>query len=356
MKPKIKIGLALSIIPQVIFVKWFGNYPNLVEKYYSEGIYPVISKFLRVLFGWIPFSMGDVFYTLLVIAIFRYVYLNVKFFKKQSKKLLLDIGITLSIAYFIFHLFWGLNYYRLPIQEKFGFKKTSYTIDELENFAKKLIQQTNEAHLFITQDSTKKVTITLSEYEIYKAAAIEYKNFAKKNPSFAYQTPSLKASLYSLPLTYMGYGGYLNPFTGEAQVNNKTPTIRFPTVSTHEIGHQIGYSSESATNFIGFLVASKSNNPYFIYASYAHSLGYVLSDLKRLAPEKFTVVWETLNPGVKKNYEEINRFWEKYENPAEPIFKWAFNAFLKANNQEKGIQSYNAVVGLLVNYNLVHGF
>lgn len=39
----------------------------------------------------------------------------------------------------------------------------------------------------------------------------------------------------------MGYGGYLNPFTNEAQVNGITPKFRLPTVSGHEVGHQLGY-------------------------------------------------------------------------------------------------------------------
>ena len=34
----------------------------------------------------------------------------------------------------------------------------------------------------------------------------------------------------------------------------------------------------------------------------------------------------------------------------EPIFKSVFNTFLKANNQKEGIKSYNAVVGLMINY------
>jgi hypothetical protein len=356
MKPRIKTGLALSIIPQIIFVKWFGRYPDLVEKYYSEGIYPGISKFLRILFGWIPFSMGDIFYTVLGIAIIRYIYLNGKSFRKEPKSLLQHIGLTLSLAYFIFHLFWGMNYYRIPIEEKFGIEKTIYSIEELEAFTKKLISQTNSIQYTLAKDSTKAVEIKLSKEEIFDITVLGYRDFTKKYPAFKYQPTSLKTSLYSLPLTYMGYGGYLNPFTGEAQVNGKMPIIRFPTVSAHEIGHQIGYSSEAATNFIGFLVTSRTMNSNFVYASKSHALAYVLLDLKRLDEEKFNEVWKTLNTGVKKNYEEISVFWEKYENPTEPIFKWAFNAFLKANSQEEGIKSYNSVVGLLINYDKIHGF
>ena len=356
MKQNIKIALALSIIPQIILVKWLGSYPNLVEKYYSEGIYPIISRFLRFLFGWIPFSIGDIFYTVLIVAILRYLYLNAKSFKKHPKRLFLHLGLLVSIAYFIFHIFWGMNYYRLPIEKKFNVQKTSYTTEELEKFAKKLVSQTNMLQYALAKDTAKPVSIDLSDEEIFEITVLGYADFAEKQPDFEYASTSLKSSIYSLPLTYMGYGGYLNPFTGEAQVNGKMPLLRFPTVSAHEIGHQLGYSSESETNFIGFLVTTKNKNLHFTYAGYAHALAYTLSDLRRWDPKKFDEVWKTLNTGVKKNYEEINKFWEAYENPTEPIFKWIFNAFLKANNQQEGIKSYNSVVGLLVNYDKVHGF
>ena len=35
-----------------------------VERIYSMGVYPVVSRFQRLLFGWIPFSVGDLLYAL----------------------------------------------------------------------------------------------------------------------------------------------------------------------------------------------------------------------------------------------------------------------------------------------------
>lgn len=350
-----KIILAVSIVPQIVLVKWLGSHPDLVEKYYSEGIYPYISRFLRILFGWVPFSVGDVFYTVLVFAALRYLYLHGKQIWRRPKQFLMNLGIVLSLAYFIFHFFWGMNYYRLPLEDKLGIQK-EYTLADLEKFTDYLIQKTNKTQVHITKDSSLAVQLPYTRNEIFQKTIAVYAQIQSKHPSFSYPTPSLKKSIYSLPLTYMGYGGYLNPFTGEAQVNGKIPILRYPTVSAHEIGHQIGYSSESATNFIGFWITSQSNNPDFKYAAYSHALAYCLSDLRAKDPAKFKALWKRVNPGIKKNYEELNRFWQRYENPTEPIFKSIFNAYLKANNQADGIQSYNRVVGLLVNYDKRYGF
>lgn len=349
MNPRTKISILLSLIPQVVFVKWFGSYPNLVERYYSEGVYPFVSKFLRFLFGWIPFSMGDIFYTLLVFATCRYLYLFGKTAWKRPKKFLLDLGVVLSIAYFLFHFLWGMNYYRLPINEKLNFD-AEYNKEELLSFTSKIIDKTNELHIILAKGCNEALRIPYTTKEIYKKTEESYNQASKVFPNFTYQNPSIKSSIYSLPLTYMGYGGYLNPFTNEAQVNRIVPAIRLPSITGHEVGHQLGYSSESSTNFIGLLVTSSNPDPYFQYAAQFHGLGYCLSDLRAKDEEAFKIMVEKLCPGVKKNFQELNSFWEQYQNPTEPIFKAVFNAFLKANNQERGIQSYNAVVGLLIGF------
>jgi len=350
-----KTVAVLSIVPQLLLVKWLGNHPDLVEAYYSEGVYPYIAKFLRSLFGWIPFSIGDVFYTLLGFAILRYCVVNRYNFRERPRKIIMDLGLLLSVTYFIFHLLWGMNYYRLPIEHKLQIQR-SYTVKDLEIFTQKLVVKTNALQEHITKDSAKAVHLLQTKTQIFKDTPISYKYASTDFPFLTYKKTSLKKSLYSLPLTYMGYGGYFNPFTGEAQVNGKIPILRYPTVSAHEVGHQLGYSAEDATNFIGFLVTSKSKDIHYSYASYSHMLAYCLSDLRARDEKTFQKLWEQLNAGIKKNYEELNTFWEAYENPTEPIFKEIFNTFLKANSQEEGILSYNSVVGLLINYDKKYGY
>ncbi len=352
---KVKTVIAIALPLQVILVKWIGSYPEIVERYYSNGIYPPISRLLRVVFGWIPFSIGDIFYSILVLLAIRYCYRNWKSIKKKPIMLLKDIVVAFSIVYFAFHLLWGMNYYRLPITDKLGIEK-EYTTEQLAGFTAYLVEKTNQYQFEITGDSTDAVTIPYSREEIFQMTEEGYSILKKQYPNFEYKSPSLKASLFSLPLTYMGYGGYLNPFSNEAQVNGITPLFRLPTVSGHEVGHQLGYAAEDVTNFIGFLVTVTNEDPYFKYAAYHHSLGYCLSDLKRRDEATFKEVVETLHPGVKKNFKEIADFWERYKNPLEPVFKSIFNTFLKANNQEEGIKSYSSVVGLLISYHNKNGF
>tara|TARA_R110000796_G_scaffold252631_1_gene389221 strand:- start:107021 stop:108088 length:1068 start_codon:yes stop_codon:yes gene_type:complete len=349
MKQKLKTIIALSLIPQIIFVKWLSNYPKLVEEYYSKGFYIYISKFFRVLYGWIPFSVGDILYALLIIFAIRYIIIKRKYIIQNPLNFIQNCFVVLSVAYFTFNISWGLNYYREPISYALKLKENQNRKD-LIAFVEKLIKKTNLTQVEITGDSTQMVKTPYTNKEIFKKTVEGYNTLKKIHPSLSYEQASLKESLFSTALSYMGYGGYLNPFTNEAQVNGLIPPFRFPVVSGHEVGHQIGYSAENETNLIGYLVTVHNEDIYFKYAAYAYALSYCLSDIKENDEATFNMLIPKLNSGVRKNYLELNTFWQQYENVTEPIFKSVFNTFLKANNQNDGIKSYSKVVILLVSY------
>ena len=349
MGKKLKNGIAIALPIQIILVKWLAAYPDLVETYYSNGVYPYISQTLRILFGWLPISFGDILYTVLSLLAVRYIYKHWKSIKRKPLLFSRDMVTVLSIVYFAFHLLWGLNYYRQPITWKLDIGR-EYTLQELVDFTKYITLQANAYQMQLTGDSLSPVHIPYSRKEIFQKTEEAYRNIQKQYPDFEYAHPSLKSSIYSLPLTVMGYGGYLNPFTNEAQVNGITPLFRMPAVSGHEVGHQLGYSAEDATNFIGFLVTSQSEDPYFKYSAYHHALGYCLNDLYLKDEQQYNEILASVNLGVRKNFKELQDFWKKYENPMEPVFKSVFNTFLKVNNQKEGIKSYNSVVGLMINH------
>ncbi len=55
-----KVLLSLFLIVQIIALQILSFFPEFIENYYSNGLYPIVSKISRTLFGWIPFSFGDV--------------------------------------------------------------------------------------------------------------------------------------------------------------------------------------------------------------------------------------------------------------------------------------------------------
>lgn len=349
MNYRIKNIIALFLPLQILLVSWMANHPQVIETYYSRGIYPLLSSALRWLYGWIPFSLGDLLYTAFLFLIIRYLYVHWLEIKTKPLSFLRDLTMVCSIAYFSFHLLWGLNYYRQPISKTLGLRD-SCTTEELTDFIATLTEKTNRLKAELSEGDSVQVDLPFKKQDIFHKVSSAYHPLPTEFPDFEYRNPSIKVSLYSLALTYMGYGGYLNPFTLEAQVNQKIPMTRFPVVSCHEIAHQLGYAAENEANFIGYLAALNQGDPRLRYTALSYALGYCLSELRALDEALFQEAYARVNPGTKKDYEELSAFWQAYENPLEPIFKMSFNAFLKANNQAAGIRSYNLVVALLVAY------
>ena len=349
MSKTLKTLFALSLFPQIFLVNWLSRHPEWIENWYSMGLYSWFSRIYRTIFGWIPFSVGDLLYTLLAVLIIRFFILKGPLFFKSTREFFRQLFMGISMFYFVFHLFWGLNYHRLPLHKKLDLSD-EYTTEELFDFTDRLIAKSNRAHARVAAHDSMLVKIPYSHAQVYDMSPSGYHNLSSQYPSLSYTPSSIKTSLYSIPLTYMGYSGYLNPFTHEAQVNGLQIDFKYPVVVCHEAAHQLGYSAENEANFIGYLAAINNEDPYFQYSGYIYVLRYCLGEIKRRDPEAFEVYNEKINEGILKNFQEVSMFWRKYQNPAEPVFKSTFNSYLKANNQKGGIRSYSYVVALLVNY------
>lgn len=349
MQKYLKSILAFSIVLQIILLKIIARFPDVVEQLYSNGLYVYISKLMRYAFGWVPFSVGDILYTLATVYILRWLFVNRKRIIKDTKAWILDVLSAVSIGYFAFHLLWAFNYYRLPLHKALNIEK-DYTTEALVATTERLISTVNTVHIAITNNDTIKVNMPYSKTELLQKVPKGYDKLSKKFPHLAYQPKSVKRSIYSLPLTYMGFSGYLNPFTNEAQIDGLIPTFKYPTTASHEVAHQLGYAAENEANFIGSMAAMHHDDIYFKYSGYAFALRHCLHEIYRRDPNQYETLVTKVNKGILKNYQEVRDFWDSYQNPTEPLFKSTYDTFLKANNQADGMESYSYVVALLVNY------
>lgn len=304
---------------------------------------------MRFSLGILPFSLGDLLYTFFIFSIIRWIVIRINTRFKNPGKWAIDFFAIFSIIYFCFHLFWGLNYYRLPLHKTLKIKNT-YTTEELVLLTETLIKRSNEVHRELMHNDSSLVPYNFRKTEILKKTTDGFDFLSDEYPKLTYQGKSLKPSLYSIPLTYMGFNGYLNPLTNEAQVNTQIINYKLPTTASHEIGHQLGFAKENEANFIACLATIKHPDPYFRYSGLTFALRYCLNELYIRDCNKAETLLKTINPGIMANYKEVREFWILHQNPFEFIFQFTYSGFLKANNQEDGLKSYSYVVALLVNY------
>jgi len=348
-----RLFLALLLPIQYFGLQLLRPFGPYIEQYYSLGIYPYLSTLQRILFGWIPFSIGDVLYTLMGIMILRWLWLNVGRLVNDAKGFFLDLCASLGLIYLIFNLIWGLNYLRPPLYKSLDLSP-DYTTEQLIILTERLVEKSNALHRSLGYADSVKIDLPYTQEEIFNYSRAGYKKLGQKYPQFDYQGTSIKPSLWSLGLTYMGYSGYYNPITGEAQVNERIKNYKFPLVSAHEQAHQMGFAAENEANFIATLATINHENTYIRYSGSIFALRYCLNEVARSDREAYERILPTINYGILESYREMRAFWESYKNPLESISKVFWDQFLKANNQSRGIRSYSYMVALLVQYDQRH--
>jgi hypothetical protein len=325
--------LVFSWLPQWFFIVWCRNHPLWVDHYYGNTLYPWLQSARIYFLERLAFSFGDLIYLALLSGIgVLVIHFRKKLFQNLWERL--SQGMALLAAVHLFYqLSWGLNYYRTPLAVQQNIP-LEYEEWELESTLAILIQKTESLHDQLSVSDSTPVVFPLRKQDYIRLLG---------------NTPA-KKSLWSWPLTYMGYAGYLNPFTGEAQVNSLLPMLSFIHTAAHERGHQEGIAAENEANFHAFLTTYQHDNKHIRYAAYCFALRYCWSALYRLNPGCANERTQKLRSGIRKEYQAQQAFWNAHRNPLQPILDKVYDRFLKANGQAAGQKSYSQVVALLVAY------
>lgn len=339
----------LILISISLFIFIWGLFPNFVLSTYVNGIYPYISITLRWFSSIFPFAIGDLLYALLIIYI---LYLILKFFWRIKKvgwvkadRIQLPIAIinTFLIFYISFKLLWGINYSRPSISTQLKISDEKYTVKELVILGNYFIDKTNKTY---TQTSSK---TSYNITELKQQSVLAYQKSAKQNLFFKYKVPSVKSVLNAFIISKIGIEGYYNPFSGEANLNMKLPTWVLPFVSCHEIAHQLGVAREDEANLVAYLVGRNSNDMSLQYSVNYNMLRYILFEISIKSPEDYIKMRDKISPGVLADFKKENEFWAKYNDDMSNYMNITFDKFLKFNNQESGIESYQNIVVWLWN-------
>jgi hypothetical protein len=327
--------------------------PSWIENIYSTHIYPHISSLLRILTSWLSFSVGDILYAS---AFIWFLVKTIRFFvgKPTWRKFFLSLRGLLTKClwvYIFFLLLWALNYYRYGIGYKMHLAPDMYSTEDLKTITAQLRDKLNNSrklmdslHIVYTDD---KATFEKA-VSLYNTAKTIY-------PFLSYKHPDVKEMLVGAVGNYLGFLGYYNPFTGEAQVNTKVPAFIIPFTTCHEIGHQFGFASESEASFVGYLVIRSGNSPVFNYSAYFDLFGFANSELYSRDSVTAKQNVRLLDTLVKKDYAEYRQYLKAYQNPISPLLTKLYGNYLKAHNQPKGIESYDEVVAWIIAYNKKYG-
>ena len=355
MKFEKKIILIVFLLIVCLFIHFFSINAESVENNYSITIYPFIATKFRILLGWIPFSIGDILWLVLIIFLVKQVFILLRFVLIKKRRLLTKEKVLqfvysfllfTTIFYILFNIFWGINYNREGIAKQLHLPLKEYSLAELKNINGLLVKKINESK----QSFVRNKTAYPNTDELFVMTENAYKNVAYKLPFLQYHSSSIKQSMWGWLGNYTGFLGYYNPATGEAQVNTTVPKFTQPFTACHEVAHQLGYAKEMEANFVGYLAAASSKETVFQYSVYTDLFTYANRTLYFADSSSAFYYSRLLLSSVLDDYKKRRKFNRDHTSFIEPIFRSAYGLFLKSNQQPNGILSYDEVTGFIIAY------
>lgn len=319
--------------------------PELVEKIYSNGWYPLYSYVPKFIFGWLPVSAGDIFYTLVGAAIFfwasRLIWRLVRTQWSSAYVDLLRVTSCVFVLYVFFYASWGMNYYRQPLSVSFSLPVDSISREDYYGVLEKYIAEANALRSRLDTAALSRDGVR-EQLEKMMQASTPFDGVLSKTQVKG------KYPLSSTLVSYFLVTGYFNPFTHEVQVNRNSPLVTYPFTTVHELAHQMGIGFEDECNFIAFRMLVAHQDPWYRYSAYYEAIQSLLRPVRFWDEEAAKRYVALLDDGIKADLQEEQLFWASYRGVIDTVTKPFYNAFLQHNNQPEGTGRYSMMNRLIV--------
>ncbi len=353
---KYKRVLFLLLIPISFILTQLAKHNIYFVEFYALKIYPIFSFIIGNITSFVPFSVAEILVVFLVAFLFIYiikVIVNTLKFKtiKYLKLFLLNMFSAVSIIYFLFVLFCGINYYRNEFTAYSGFEIKESSKEELIELCNNLIINANKLKQNLNTDKDGG-TILFDEnyYETSKRAKKSFNNISQEYEILKGNYVLPKPVVLSRMMSYTRITGVFFPFTFESNVNVDIPDYQIPSTMCHELIHQKGFMREDEANFISYLACIKSGQDDFAYSGTMLALTYSMNALYKEDYEAFKNLYAKYSDGVLNDLKISNDYWKQFETKTAEISNKVNDTYLKANNQEDGVKSYGRMVDLLLSY------
>lgn len=334
--------------------------PEMVETYYSQLAYYYLTRLLSGFNKFIPLVAGELLvvgiiliYLLWTVWYLRHVFRRESSFLDMLKVLFLQWAWLLVAGFALFLFMWGLNYQRLPIEERMDLDRRAEGREETILVGRRIIEGINRN--FTTRDAASATGVsqmTVSQPVMFKSIenAFQLETMLGRASQGGFSDP--KPLLFSGAATWLDIRGVYIPFTGEAAYNEKLMDCDLPFQIAHIKAHQRGFAREDEANFIAFVVCIKSNEPYVRYSGYLHGLK-VLDFLAKSDLQDVQALRAMIVPGAMADITARETFGARSKSPVlSGISDSAINIYLRANRIRGGLKNFVEDTPLIVNYML----
>jgi hypothetical protein len=307
-----------------------------IEQVYSTGIYPAFQPAVTRASNLSSIALLDVgLAAMLAVA-------GAAFFRRWGAhgrwqavvRTAAWLATAAAAIYLLFLASWGLNYRRVPLEEKLEFDRQRITGESARQLAALAIEQMNAGY-------------AAAHAEALRVQALE-RGLAEAQVLLGHAGVAAigrpKRSLAGIYFRYAAVDGMTVPIFLEIIVNPDLLPIELPSVLAHEWAHLAGYADESEASFVGWIGGLRSGDPVARYSAWLDAYRLAIGVLTR-------EVRDTLPPLAEGPRQDLRAIAARYERSSPRVraaARGVYDSYLKANRVEEGIASYDLALRLLL--------
>jgi len=366
------VYIALCVLPVVLTVLFYVLRPfTSIMDWVSLRVAAPIRMFLGLVTSIFPFSVMEVLLTAAGIWLIYYIVKTIRLaIRKSGKRVisrrLIFVAVLIFYAWGSFCWLWNSGYFARGFAERNGLVPQGATAEELAEVTQMFARRANALAPLMARDADGRFNENRWEMlfvstEIFDGIAAEFPELGgrvfRPKPMF----------MYSWLMSRTGYTGIYFALTGEANININAPGVTIPATIAHEIAHQLGVFNEDEANFVAIIAGIRSGNIVYEYSGLFLGLSHLLTALHDADHQAWLDVWDSFVPELRQDFADHREFWRSQRTVetgigfvdtiltalTETVYdavNTAYDGFLRANNQELGLQSYGACVDLLIVY------
>ena len=319
-----------------------AKYVNGFAEWYSVNIYSLITGTAGRLTGAVPFSVAEAAVCVLPLIFI----VDIVRCRRRLRKVLSHILLIVSVLFFLYAANCGVNYHRNMFVDREALSEAEFSEEQLADFCEYIISRLEDCGTETGYPHGR---------ELADEARASMNKLSENHPSLGgyYPVPKQLAVL-SGAFSAMGVSGIYSPFTVEANINGEMPDMEKPFTACHELSHLRGYMNEGEANYIGWLACIGSDDPSFNRSGWLIGWIYAGGALRRADPGRYDILSKRLPSYAVSEIADNDLFWSSHETKASEVQDRVNDAYLKANDQKDGIQSYGMLTTLMLMYYCDH--
>jgi Protein of unknown function (DUF3810) len=300
-----------------------------VEHWYSGAFFPVLQHAFTSVTNLVPFAVFDALWigAIAVTAVLARRRIIAFGWTRGLVRTAVALAGAGAVVYLVFLATWGLNYRRVPMFEKVRFDSSRVT-----QAANTALGEWAAAELNADYAAAHERAISPDEIRIAFDDVLHALGSSRIVPGRP------KETLLGWYFHQTSVAGMTDPFLLETMVAPDLMDVERPFVIAHEWAHLAGYADESEANFVAYLACRRSGAAARYSAALA-MIGYA----RPARPLR-----DALALGPRIDLFTIRQRYARTSGTLRFAAREGYDKYLKANRVEKGIESYDAVIQLIL--------